>query len=149
MKCIMVTSPLFMSRMRSSSLPSKTVVVNCPFPKPEMLGSKKKIVHQYSGRVAWAPNAGRPWRAREVYSASCFGLSTLGTGEMCAVFQMRGNYELEIYALMMCARGPVRKSPTCLTYLTGIWLTPVEQSNLNRIISLRTSSVDTVRSWRG
>ena len=37
----MVTSPLFMARIRSSRLPSKTVMVECPFLKPEMLGSNK------------------------------------------------------------------------------------------------------------
>ena len=140
---IMVTSPLFMARIRSSRMPSKTVVMYCLFLKPEMLGSNKDC-----SSIEWTSclstkrsktleSAGSIETGR--YSASCFGLSTLGTGEMCAVFQMRGNYELEMHTLMIRARRPVRKSPTCSTYWTGIWSTPVEQSNLNRVISLRTS----------
>ena len=90
----------------------------------------------------------RKYRDRSIVCIQ-FWIVELGTGEMRAVFQMHGNCELEIHTLMICARGPVRRSPTCFTYLTGIWSTPVEQSNLSRLISLRTSPVDTVRSWIG
>ena len=68
---------------------------------------------------------------------------------MRAVSQMRENCELQIHTLMICARGPVRKSPTCFTYLMDIWSTPVEQSEPSRLISLRTSpgqGVSKVRS---
>ena len=125
-------------------------MVDSPFLKPEMLGSKKRLLINIVDVLLehqTLEDLGERGKYRD--RSSCLGLSTLGTGEMCAVFQMRGNYELEMHTLMIRARGPVRKSPTCSTYWTGIWSTPVEQSNLNRVISLRTSSVDTVRSWKG
>ena len=65
---------------------------------------------------------------------------------MRTVFQMCENCELEIQKLMICARGPVRKSPTCFTHLTDICSRPVEQSDLSRLISLRTSPVYIVHS---
>ena len=136
---IMVTSPLFTARIRWSRIPSKPVGVDCPFLKPEMLGSDKDC-----SSIEWTSclstkrsktleSAGSIETGRQ--SAFCFGLSILGTGEMRAVFQKRGNCELEIHTLMICARGPVRKSPSCFIYLTGIWSMPVEQSDRSRLIS--------------
>ena len=53
------------------------------------------------------------------YSASCFGLSTLGTGEMCAVFQMRGNYELEMHTLMIRSKRTSKEISNLFYILDG------------------------------
>ena len=125
-------------------------MVDCPFVKPEMFGSKKRlfinIVDELLEHQTFE-DLGEPGSIETGrYSASCFGLSTLGPGEMCTAFPNAWKLRIrDTHIEDMCKRTR-KESPTCFTYLTGIWSKPVEQSNLNRVISLRTSSVDAVRS---
>ena len=68
------------------------------------------------------------------------GLSmVLGMGDTRASFQLLGNELLAIQWLIICASGEVIHSAASLTYLTGIWSRPVEQSDRRLFSSFRTS----------
>ena len=150
---IMVTSPLFMDRIRLSWLPSKTVVFDCPFVKPEMFGSKKRlfinIVDELLEHQTLEDLGERgKYRDRSIPCVLFWIVDFRAGWDVCSFPDAWKLRIRDTHIDDMCKRTR-KESPTCFIYLTGIWSTPVEHSNLNRVISLRTSSVDTVRSWKG
>lgn len=66
------------------------------------------------------------------------GRSTLGIGDIRAIFQSDGNIDDSMHAFIMCVKGEARLVATSLINLTGIWSTPVEQSERRFLISLTT-----------
>ena len=80
-------------------------MVDSPFLKLEVLGSNKDcssivgevLEHQMLEDLG---ERGSIETDRSL-SAFCFGLATLGTGEMLAVFQMHGNCELENFSSLI------------------------------------------------
>ena len=73
-------------------------------------------------------------------SGSRIGLSILGIGVICASFQILGNVDFTIHALMMLLSGLEIYSATGLMNLTGIESDSVEVSTRKVFISRRTSS---------
>lgn len=70
----------------------------------------------------------------------------MGIGDTCVVFQIFGNDDELMQALIMYVSGPERWSLASLTNLTGIWSTPIEQSESRWEISFKTSPLDTFLS---
>ena len=71
-------------------------------------------------------------------SFSPTGDSTLGIGDIRAIFQSDGKVDVSIQAFIICVNGEARSLAADLMNLTAIWSAPVEESDLSSVISLIT-----------
>ena len=77
------------------------------------------------------------------------GVFTFGIGETVTIFQDLGKYEFLMQLLIICVSGSARWSVTNLTNLAGMTSGPVEQSEHNDLIHLRTCPWETGLRLKG
>ena len=89
----MVTSPRFIARIKSSRIPKRTVVVECPLWKPEIFGARRQSSSMYAitcfrtSRSNTLERAGNIDTGRKSFSLT--GSSIFGLGEIRAVLKSR------------------------------------------------------------